>query len=54
MSNAYTHEPDPLPGSVDVVDFVLGDINQRVAEGERKYGTKLQANNGRDALWDAY
>lgn len=47
-------EPEPQPGTVYIVDLVLADIEARVTAGEKKYGTKLQAHNGRDALWDAY
>lgn len=35
-------------------ELVLEDINARIDLGQRRYGTKLQANNGRDALMDAY
>lgn len=51
---ADVHEPPPQPGGEDVADFVLADIHKRVEMGLAKYGTKLQTNNGRDALWDAY
>jgi hypothetical protein len=51
---AAVHEPAPQPGRVDVADFVLVDIQERVAAGQRKYGTKLQTGNGRDPLWDLY
>lgn len=40
--------------STPIVDLVLADLNQRSKVGLRKYGTLLQAGNGRDALWDAY
>jgi NTP pyrophosphatase (non-canonical NTP hydrolase) len=51
---ADKHEPPPQPGRVDVADYVLADIRERVAAGEKKYGTKLQTGNGRDPLWDLY
>jgi len=54
MSNAAKREPSPTPGKEDVADYVLEDILMRVAEGKKKYGTKLQTFNGRDALMDAY
>ena len=54
MSDARTREPAPITGNVDVADFVLRDITERVEMGKKRYGTKLQTNNGRDALWDAY
>ena len=37
-----------------IVDLVLIDILERKAEGIRRYGTPLQAFNGRDSLQDAY
>ena len=54
MSDASTHEPAPVKGNVDVADYVLADIELRIQMGLAKYDTKLQTNNGRDALWDAY
>ena len=35
-------------------DLVVEDMRERDREGRRKYGTPLQAENGRDALVDAY
>lgn len=52
--DAARPESMPEPGTVDIADLVLADIEARVKAGQRKYGTKLQAHNGRDALWDAY
>lgn len=37
-----------------VHDRVVEDLRARKALGLRKYGTVLQAHNGRDALMDAY
>lgn len=37
-----------------VQDLVMQDIEERKALGIRKYGTALQANNGRNMLQDAY
>lgn len=37
-----------------IVDLVIADLRARAAEGLRRYGTPLQAHNGRDALLDAY
>lgn len=54
MSQASEPQPDPKPGKVDVADFVLADIQERVKAGLERYGTKLQTFNGRNALWDAY
>ena len=53
-NHAATPQPDPKPGQIDVADVVISDIQARVAAGVKKYGTKLQTHNGRDALMDAY
>lgn len=37
-----------------IQDLVIADIEARKQEGIRKYGTVLQAFNGRDAALDAY
>jgi len=48
-------EPDPTPNdSTPIWDLVIADMRERDAEGRRKYGTRLQAGNGRDPLVDAY
>jgi hypothetical protein len=54
MSSASEHEPNPSSGQHDVADYVLRDIQERVAAGYQKYGTKLQTFNRRDPLWDLY
>lgn len=54
INRAAIHEPNPVPGSRDIYPLVLEDIKARVEAGKQKYGTVLQANNGRDALMDAY
>lgn len=40
--------------STPIIDLVTADLKQRAAVGVNKYGALLQANNGRDALRDAY
>lgn len=53
--NAAARQPAPLPADgPDIADLVTADIAARKAEGIRRYGTPLRANNGRDALLDAY
>lgn len=54
VSGAAVPQPDPHAGKQVVANFVLSDIAERVAAGERKYGMKLMTGNGRDPLWDAY
>jgi len=48
-------EPPPIPNQGPCMwDLVLKDIAERDQLGAEKYGVRLQANNGRDALKDAY
>lgn len=54
MSNASENQPAPIKGAVRILDLVLADLSERAETGKKKYGTYLEANNGRDALWDAY
>lgn len=48
-------QPDPVPNdSPSMHDLVMQDIEKRKEFGFKKYGTHLQADNGRDPLQDAY
>jgi hypothetical protein len=48
-------EPSPIPNSSRPVwEIVIEDMFQRNEFGKTKYGVALQANNGRNALKDAY
>jgi len=48
-------EPAPIKCETQPIwDLVIKDIHERNKIGIQKYGTPLQANNGRDALIDAY
>jgi hypothetical protein len=50
-------QPEPAPAKNDrrvIQDLVIEDIQRRKAQGLAKYGTLLQAFNGRDALVDLY
>lgn len=40
--------------STPIWDLVIDDMRKRDQTGRERYGTPLQANNGRDALQDAY
>lgn len=51
---ATTHEPPPRPGRGDLWHDVIRDMEARREAGIERYGTPLQARNGRDALVDAY
>jgi hypothetical protein len=55
MSEAATPQPPPVPNDgFDIQSLVMADIALRRDFGIAKYGTPLQAHNGRDALVDAY
>lgn len=48
-------QPLPIPNDQpDVQSMVIADITARREVGIERYGTALQARNGRDALRDAY
>ena len=48
-------EPDPTKNEFPAVwDLVFADIIERDKKGKEKYGTRLQAFNGRKPLIDAY
>lgn len=51
--NAWT-QPPPQPSTGDIQKLVIDDMVKRREFGVAKYGTPLQANNGRDALADLY
>jgi hypothetical protein len=46
--------PEHHVGEIAIQDLVIRDMRERKAVGEARYGTPLQAHNGRDALVDAY
>jgi hypothetical protein len=51
------NKPEPAPtetGGRPIWELVIEDMRRRDAAGRAKYGTALQAHNGRDALVDAY
>lgn len=48
-------QPPPTPNdSTPIWDLVIEDMRARDNLGRQRYGTPLQAHNGRDALTDAY
>ncbi len=54
-ANLVREQPPPVPGDrTPVWDLVVEDMRRRDADGRARYGTPLQAFNGRDALTDAY
>lgn len=58
MSDVRDPETDqaaPVPNdSPFIQDLVVADLEERKQHGIRKYGTALQAGNGRSMLQDAY
>jgi hypothetical protein len=48
-------QPPPKHNEQPAVwDLVMADMRERDQVGRQRYGTPLQAHNGRDALLDAY
>ena len=48
-------QPNPKPNDgIPIAELVIADIQERARLGRERYGTPLQAFNGRDALQDAY
>lgn len=55
MSDINVEQPTPVGNSsTPVWELVITDMRERDNVGRQRYGTPLQANNGRDALIDAY
>jgi hypothetical protein len=57
MCSGLTLMVQPLPTPNDatpIVELVIADLRERERVGRAKYGTSLQAFNGRDALRDMY
>lgn len=55
LRNMRTLQPEPKKNrNKYIYKLVLKDIDTRARLGKEKYGVYLQANNGRDALRDAY
>ena len=51
---ALASHPAPTGNGTDIPSLVAKDIEARAAEGEKHYGTRLRANNGRKSLVDLY
>lgn len=47
-------QPAPHGSGEPIVERVKADLEERAQKGERAYGERLKANNGRDALVDLY
>lgn len=51
----HGEQPAPIPNDQPSIQgMVRADLEQREQVGIQRYGTPLQAHNGRDALRDAY
>lgn len=46
--------PPTTNNSQPIWELVIADMRERDSVGRQRYGMPLQANNGRDALVDAY
>lgn len=53
-SPALAQEPKPHGVGTEIIELVKQDLIDRAEMGEKKYGEKLKAFNGRCALTDAY
>jgi hypothetical protein len=55
MKNREGDQPMPVLNSNPILqELVMEDMRSRLDLGIQRYGTGLQANNGRDMLQDAY
>ena len=55
MTTDISDQPPPMPSDrVSIQSLVRADLEERERIGVERYGTPLQAHNGRDALIDAY
>jgi hypothetical protein len=54
VSEPIHDQPAPQPSTGDVWRLVIDDMEARRELGIERYGTPLQAHNGRDPLVDAY
>lgn len=49
-----SQQPTPHGSGTPIVNLVKADLEARAQAGELKYGERLKAHNGRNALLDAY
>lgn len=55
MTADVVDQPPPVPNERPAIaDLVIADMVERKRVGTERYGTPLQAHNGRDALVDLY
>ena len=53
MNHNKPQKPPEKNLNQSIVSMVIADLKERAEDGKKKYGTYLQADNGRDALVDA-
>jgi len=54
-ASRHVEQPGPIPNNrPSIQSLVRADLEEREQVGIQRYGTPLQAFNGRDALRDAY
>lgn len=53
-TDAIKEQPMPKGRGRVILDLVKNDLDMRAIKGEKTYGEKLKAFNGRNALLDAY
>ena len=54
MADLTKHQPKPNGRGAVILPLVLADLRLRAERGRAEYGEYLRADNGRDALIDAY
>lgn len=55
MTTEHVEQPMPIPNNRPSIQFLVRvDLDEREKVGIQRYGTPLQAFNGRDALRDLY
>jgi len=54
LPGVASEQPVPEGKGEPIIDMVVADLQERAKVGAVKYGEKLKAFNGRDALLDAY
>lgn len=54
LPGVASEQPMPHGKGADITELVVADMRERSKAGIEKYGEPLRADNGRDALMDAY
>lgn len=51
---ASREQPVPHGSGTPIIELVQADLEERAKKGEKAYGERLKAHNGRDAMVDLY